>query len=105
MNKELFLMIVQGVQEYNDYFIYMKDWTWLASLTYVQKCTTDLWCLAYWSPVDSADDYLRMVESTCFENVSIFCRVVIAVFASVYVKAPNEEDTSRIWHRMQQGIS
>jgi hypothetical protein len=40
-------MIVQGVQEYNDYFIYMKDWTWLAGFTYVQKCTTDLWCLAY----------------------------------------------------------
>ena len=52
--------------------------------------------LAYGAPGDSADDYLRMAESTAIECLYKFCRAVIAVFGELYLRSPTVEDTERI---------
>jgi hypothetical protein len=52
--------------------------------------------LAYGAPGDSQDDYIRMAESTTIECMSRFCRAVVLVFRSDYLRTPNEEDTARI---------
>jgi hypothetical protein len=82
MNKELFFKIVHGVREYDKYFMDKKDCTGLWGFTSIQKCTAAaVRCLAYGAPPDTANDYLRMIESTCTETLYRFCRAVIAVFA------------------------
>jgi hypothetical protein len=58
MNKDLFIKIVQGVREYDDYFKYKKDCTRKWGFTSVQKCTAALRCIAYGAPPDTSVDYL-----------------------------------------------
>jgi hypothetical protein len=41
-NKDLFMKIVQGMREYDDYFKYKKDCTGKWGFTSVQKCATAL---------------------------------------------------------------
>jgi hypothetical protein len=37
-----------------------------------------------------------MAKSTAMECMSRFCRAVVSVFGSDYLRTPNEEDTARI---------
>jgi hypothetical protein len=46
------------MREYDDYFKYKKDCTGKWGFTFVQKCTTALWCIAYGDPPDTSVDYL-----------------------------------------------
>jgi hypothetical protein len=62
----------------------------------LQKCTAALRMLAYGAPGDSQDHYIRMVESTVMECMSRFCRAVVLVFGSDYLRTPNEEDIAHI---------
>jgi hypothetical protein len=50
MSKNVYMEILHGVREYANYF--------------KVKCTITMMMLAYGSPADSHDDYLRMSEST-----------------------------------------
>ncbi|XP_071683388.1 uncharacterized protein [Lolium perenne] len=96
MNKDLFLKIVHGVREYDTYFIAKRDCTGLWGFTSIQKCTATMRGLAYGAPPNTANDYLRMGESTCTESLYRLCRAVIAVFAKDYLRAPRADDTTRI---------
>jgi hypothetical protein len=59
MIKDLFMKIVQGVREYDDYFKYKKDCTGKWGFMSVHKCTVALRCIAYGAPPDNSVDYLR----------------------------------------------
>ncbi|KAK1641901.1 hypothetical protein QYE76_059706 [Lolium multiflorum] len=52
------------------------------------KCTVAMRMLAYGAPGDTADDYLRMAESTALDCFYRFCRAVIAVFGDYYLRSP-----------------
>jgi hypothetical protein len=96
MNKDMFMKIVFGVREYDEYFMIKQYCTDLWGFTSIQKCTTAMRCLAYGAPPDSANDYLRMALSTCSQTICRFCRAIIAVFGKVYLRPPMADDTARI---------
>jgi hypothetical protein len=96
MSRKLFLDIVYAVRRFDNCFICKKDCTGMVGFSSLQKCTAALRMLAYGAPSDSQDDYIRMTESTAMECMSRFCRVVVSMFGSDYLRTPNEEDTARI---------
>jgi hypothetical protein len=58
----------------------------------LQKCTVAMRLLAYGASGDSADDYLRMDESTAIDCLYRSCR---AVFGKQYLRTPTAEDIAR----------
>jgi hypothetical protein len=52
--------------------------------------------IAYGTPGDVKDEYLRIGDSTAIESMYTYCKAVVAVFRSHYLRAPNEEETARI---------
>jgi hypothetical protein len=83
MKKELFMKIVIGMREYNDYFQCKPNCTGQYGFSLV--CTAVLRCIAYGAHCDTNEDYLRMAVTTCFETVSRFCRAVMPVFGKDYL--------------------
>ncbi|XP_071683696.1 uncharacterized protein [Lolium perenne] len=80
MSRELFLVILRGVRDYDPYFQCMPDATCALGFTSYQKCPAAIRMLSYGMAADIFDEYLRMCETTCLESMYRFCRVVIAVF-------------------------
>jgi hypothetical protein len=96
MSRELFLVILNGVREYDDYFEAKYDYTGKIVFSSYQKCSTAVRHLAYGVRGDLIDDYMRMSESTCHEAMHRFCEDVIAVFGDYYLREPNIADTTRL---------
>jgi hypothetical protein len=96
MSRELFLIILNGVRDYDDYFEAKYDCTGKIGFSFYQKCSAVVRQLAYGVLGDLIDDYIRMSESTCHEAMYRFCEVVIAVFGEYYLREPNMDDTARL---------
>jgi hypothetical protein len=94
MSRELFLIILNGVRDYDDYFEDKYDCTGKIGFSSYQKCSAAVRQLAYGVPGDLIDDYMRMSESTCHEAMYQFCEDVIAVFDEYYLREPNMDDTT-----------
>jgi hypothetical protein len=97
MPKELFLKIVEAVQNENPYFVQKRDATGKLGLNPIQKCTAAIRVLAYGSSADSLDEYLRMAESTITEATEQFCKTVISIYGEVYLRKPNRQDVARLY--------
>jgi hypothetical protein len=96
MSRELFLVILNGVRDYDDYFEAKYDCTDKIGFFSYQKCFTTVRQLAYGVPGDLMDDYMRMSESTCHEAMYRSCEDVIVVFGEHYLREPNTDDTVRL---------
>jgi hypothetical protein len=95
MSRKLFMTILNGVKPYDDYFTAKPDATGKLGFNSYQKCFVTIRMLAYGVADDLIDEYLRMSETTCLKSMYKFCKVVIAVFGTVYLREPTVEDTSR----------
>ncbi|CAN1142863.1 hypothetical protein LINPERPRIM_LOCUS26223, partial [Linum perenne] len=94
--KELFLRIVESLSNYSKYFRPRVDATNKQGFSPIQKCTTAIRQLAYDTPADHYDEYLRIGESTAIECLMKLCRCVIEVFGSEYLRKPNSNDVQRL---------
>ncbi|KAH7852025.1 hypothetical protein Vadar_019630 [Vaccinium darrowii] len=78
MRRPLFLRIVKAVKNHDNFFIVQKkDALGRLGLSTLQKITAVLRVLAYGTPADSTDEYLRIGESTTILCVKRFCRAIV----------------------------
>ncbi|XP_074323699.1 uncharacterized protein LOC141660608 [Apium graveolens] len=52
--------------------------------------------LANGTPADSVDEYVKIGKSTAIESLKKFCRGVVDIFESEYLRSPNETDITRL---------
>nr|XP_029709624.1 uncharacterized protein LOC109399029 [Aedes albopictus] len=95
MRRSLFLRIAKAMEQ-NEYFIQKPNATGKLGLTNLQKCTAALRQLAYGSPSDAVDEYVRMGESTARKCLLEFCRTVDKVFGEEYLRSPTQSDLQRL---------
>ncbi|KAL6899410.1 hypothetical protein ACP4OV_006068 [Aristida adscensionis] len=83
-----------------DYFaeepLYPENCSGRVGLSPLQKCTAAMRMLAYGTPADALDEYLKIGKSTALECLDKFARGVIEVFGGEYLRRPTREDLERI---------
>ncbi|XP_058818910.1 uncharacterized protein LOC131693340 [Topomyia yanbarensis] len=95
MHRRLFLKIKTKI-ETNEYFIQKPDATGKLGLTCIQKCTAAIRQLAYGSPSDAMDEYVRIGESTARKCLMEFCRTVDTIFSDEFLRSPTRSDLKRL---------
>jgi hypothetical protein len=96
MSSRLFKRIAEAVEKNDTYFIQKNNAAGHCGLTYLQKVTAAFRQLAYGVPADYVDEYVRMGESTAIESLRKFVKSICEVFGKEYLRAPNEDDTTRL---------
>jgi hypothetical protein len=89
MNKHLFLRIVDALGQWSPYFTYRADCAGRIGLSPLQKCTAAMCMLAYGTPADALDEYLKIGKSAALECMDKFARGVIEVFGGEYLQHPS----------------
>jgi hypothetical protein len=85
------------VRAYDDYFTAKSDATGKLGFTSYKKCSAAIHMLAYGVVGDLIDEYLRMSKTTCLESMNKYCKAVIVVFGTIYLREPTVEDTARMF--------
>lgn len=96
MTCPLFLRVVSALSEWSPYFTQRSDCTNREGLSPLQKCTAAIRMLAYGSPVDQLDEYLKIGESTSTDCLNEFTQGVIDMFSEEYMRRPRAEDLERL---------
>ncbi|XP_021730589.1 uncharacterized protein LOC110697530 [Chenopodium quinoa] len=96
MRRELFNRTVEALGNHSKYFTQRFDATKRMGLSPLQKCTAAIRILAYGTPADAVDEYIKIGESTAIDCLFKFCRAVIEVFGDVYMRRPTNEDVQRL---------
>ncbi|CAN6179989.1 unnamed protein product [Urochloa humidicola] len=96
MSKSLFLRIVAAMEAHDDYFRQKPNAAGVLGASPIQKVIAAFWMLAYGSPADFLDGYVRLGESTIIECLSHFVEAVVNVFGEEYLRAPNAKDIERL---------
>jgi hypothetical protein len=102
MSSRLFKRIVKAVEEHGNYFVQRENAAGLRGFSSLQKITAALRQLAYGVPADYVDEYVRIGESTALESLRKFVRAICEVFGIEYLRAPNEDDTTRLLNIVEQ---
>ncbi|XP_042386814.1 uncharacterized protein LOC121978550 [Zingiber officinale] len=106
MRRELFLGIVEKLQNHSEYFPWRIDAMGRMDLSPLQKCTAALLQLAYGAPSDQSDEYLRLAETTAIDYLINFCKCVYEVFGDQYLRRPTVADTQHLleMHERRHGF-
>ena len=80
MRKELFLRIVNSLENHDSYFDNTVDGIGRSKISSLQKCTAAIRMLAYGMAGDAVDDYVRMAETTAIQCLKKFNKCIIDVF-------------------------
>jgi hypothetical protein len=96
MRHSLFVKIVETCVAKTRYFKRRRNAAGLLGFSGYQKISATMRVLAYSILADYDDEYLRISEDTTMESVCRFYKVMIRVFGPTYLRAPNEQDISRL---------
>lgn len=92
MNRSLFLRIVNALGEWSPFFTYRTDCAGRVGLSPLQKCSAAMRMLAYGTPADALDEYLKIGKCTALGNAL----GVIELFGREYLRCPTREDLEHI---------
>ena len=95
MRRDLFLRILSNVEAHDVYFTQRDDAPGRWGLSELQKMTAAIRLLSYGNTVDCYDEYLQIGETSVIKSMKHFCDVVIALYKSKNMRAPNTEDVAR----------
>uniref|UniRef100_A0A453Q3L7 Uncharacterized protein n=1 Tax=Aegilops tauschii subsp. strangulata TaxID=200361 RepID=A0A453Q3L7_AEGTS len=93
MRRPLFLRIVNALGDWSPHFTTRKDALNREGLSPLQKCTAAIRQLAYGTPADSLDEYLKISKTTAIDCLKNFVQRVIDTYDVEYLRSPNTEDT------------
>nr|XP_043633773.1 uncharacterized protein LOC122604982 [Erigeron canadensis] len=106
MPKEMFLRIVNDRHSFNaiqplpKYFAFFHnaptDVVGRPTLNIFQKCTSAVRQLAYASTADQLDEYLEMGSQTAADSLNYFCKCVVQLYHSKFLRKPTQEDVNRV---------
>ena len=68
----------------------------------IQKITAAYRILAYRTPADSVDEYIRIGENTVIQSLRRFVKAVIVMFGDHYLRSPNNIDIVRLLQTGEQ---
>ena len=58
--------------------------------------TDALGMLAYGTPADAVDDYVKIGESTTIESLKRFVKAIVVIFTGEYLRRPTNEDVAKL---------
>ncbi|GKE63749.1 ALP1-like protein, partial [Tanacetum coccineum] len=107
MNRELFLEIVQGIENYIQtvnplpkhfqFFTIRYDCTGLKSFSVIMKCTSAIRQLAYGTTPDALDEYLQMGEHCARDCLDNFCMCVMDLYQPEFLRKPTLADIQNLY--------
>ena len=102
MSRPLFLLIVNEVEQYDPYFIQTTDVVGFLGLSSLQKITAAYRVLAYRTPTDFVDEYIKIGETTAIQSLRRFVKAVIVMFGDHYPRSLNNIDIARLLQTGEQ---
>ncbi|XP_071741341.1 uncharacterized protein [Rutidosis leptorrhynchoides] len=110
MSRRLFNRISAGILNYSHepipsyfkYFYQRRDATGLLGFTIYQKITSAIRQLAYGVAPDIFDEYLHIGETTSYRCLENYCKSVIHLFSTEYLRKPNTHDVQRLITKHEQ---
>ena len=97
MRKHVFLRIVEALGNHVEFFRMSVGAVGRTSISPLQKCTAAIRMLAYGSPADFLDEYIRIGKTTSTLCLERFVKGVTAIFGPEYTGMPNNEDTAHYY--------
>ena len=95
MRRYLFLRLIDGVSQFDPWFLQTPDAMGKLGLSTLQKCTTAIQMLAYGVPIDACDEYIRLGESTVLEAMKSWAAAIHACFGETYLRQPTRADIEK----------
>ncbi|XP_042374974.1 uncharacterized protein LOC121969118 [Zingiber officinale] len=96
MNRDLFLRILNNVENHEPYFVQRRNVAGTLGLSSLQKVTVALRILAYGVGADLMDEYVRIGETTAIKSMKLFVKAVISIFGDEYLRSPNSNGIARL---------
>ncbi|KAL5798501.1 hypothetical protein ACOSQ2_003321 [Xanthoceras sorbifolium] len=96
MGWNLFLNIVNAVENHSSYFLQRRDCSGKPGLTSLQNITVVFRMLAYSAPAGSTDEYVKISESIAIQTIKRFCWAFVEVFGDECLRSPIANYVARL---------
>ncbi|CAI0380784.1 unnamed protein product [Linum tenue] len=102
MQPRLFIRIMGDFVRYDPSFARRSDVVGHLGLYLLHKSLLVHCTLAYGSLAYQLDDYVCMGQSTILEVIRNFCKAIVGMYSSAYLRAPTPTDLRILLHRASQ---
>ncbi|XP_073121824.1 uncharacterized protein [Henckelia pumila] len=96
MSRGLFSRIADAVKNHGRYFTQRVDGLGRIGLSTNQNITAAMRILAYGTPADAADEYIKIGELNTIQCLQRFSRDIVEVFAERYLRSPTPTNIDRL---------